>query len=74
MNPIRSCRGLGVFPRVVGCLVLLASAQAQSQTAELAPDIFLLAGWSAYHQNCHGCHGVDAVGTDIAPNLLESVQ
>jgi hypothetical protein len=31
-------------------------------------------GWRAYHSACHTCHGVDAVGTNIAPNLLERIK
>ncbi len=31
-------------------------------------------GWRLFHSACHGCHGVDAVGTDLAPNLVERVR
>jgi mono/diheme cytochrome c family protein len=31
-------------------------------------------GWRAFHSACHACHGVDAVGTAIAPNLVERVR
>jgi len=31
-------------------------------------------GWRVFHMNCHSCHGIDAVGTDIAPNLVEMVK
>ena len=31
-------------------------------------------GWRAFHSGCHACHGVDAVGTDVAPNLVERVK
>ncbi|MFM2399856.1 MAG: hypothetical protein RL341_2013 [Pseudomonadota bacterium] len=31
-------------------------------------------GWRLFHTNCYGCHGVGAVGTDIAPNLVERVK
>jgi hypothetical protein len=31
-------------------------------------------GWRAYHSACHTCHGVDAVGTNVAPSLVERVQ
>jgi mono/diheme cytochrome c family protein len=24
-----------------------------------------------FHYACHGCHGIDATGTAVAPNLLE---
>lgn len=32
------------------------------------------AGWRLFHTTCYGCHGVDAVGTDLAPNLVERVK
>ncbi len=31
-------------------------------------------GWRLFHTTCHGCHGVGAVGTDLAPNLVERVK
>jgi hypothetical protein len=31
-------------------------------------------GWRIYHQSCHVCHGVDAVGTAIAPSLTERLR
>lgn len=31
-------------------------------------------GWRAFHSACHTCHGVDAVGTAIAPSLVERVK
>jgi hypothetical protein len=30
-------------------------------------------GWRLFHTACHGCHGVGAVGTDLAPSLVERV-
>lgn len=33
-----------------------------------------LVGWRVFHLACHACHGVDATGTDIGPNLLESLK
>lgn len=30
-------------------------------------------GWRVYHSSCHGCHGVDATGTSVAPNLVVAV-
>lgn len=30
-------------------------------------------GWRVFHSSCHGCHGVDATGTSVAPNLLERI-
>jgi Cytochrome C oxidase, cbb3-type, subunit III len=31
-------------------------------------------GWKLFHTTCFGCHGTDALGTDLAPNLLGRVQ
>jgi mono/diheme cytochrome c family protein len=31
-------------------------------------------GWRAFHSACHTCHGVDAVGTVVAPSLVERVR
>jgi len=31
-------------------------------------------GWRAYHSACHTCHGVDAVGTIVAPSLVDRVR
>ncbi len=31
-------------------------------------------GWRVFHSTCHTCHGVGALGTAVAPNLVERVQ
>ena len=31
-------------------------------------------GWRQYHANCHVCHGQDAVGTTIAPSLVDRLK
>jgi hypothetical protein len=31
-------------------------------------------GWRLFHSACHGCHGIDALGSDVAPNLVERVR
>jgi hypothetical protein len=31
-------------------------------------------GWLTYHTACHICHGPDAMGSDIAPNLRQSLK
>lgn len=31
-------------------------------------------GWQIYHSACHSCHGVDAIGTDVAPSLVERLR
>jgi cytochrome c2 len=37
-------------------------------------DIGTFLGWRVFHTNCFSCHGLDAQGTSIAPNLVESVR
>jgi mono/diheme cytochrome c family protein len=32
------------------------------------------AGWRLFHSACHGCHGVDATGTAVAPDLTQRVK
>ncbi len=31
-------------------------------------------GWRVFHSTCHGCHGVNATGTSVAPNLVEQIK
>src|SRR3989304_6694828 len=31
-------------------------------------------GWRVFHMNCHSCHGIDAVGTVLAPDLVERLK
>lgn len=31
-------------------------------------------GWRLFHSACHACHGVDATGTAVAPNLVQRVK
>jgi mono/diheme cytochrome c family protein len=31
-------------------------------------------GWRVFHSVCHGCHGVDATGTTVAPDLVERIK
>jgi mono/diheme cytochrome c family protein len=44
----------------------VVSAQAQSDTYKNVYD-----GWKWWHVYCYRCHGVDAVGTTNAPNLID---
>ena len=43
-----------------------AAAQATSTTYKTVYD-----GWKWWHVYCYRCHGVDAVGTTNAPNLID---
>lgn len=31
-------------------------------------------GWRVFHSACYGCHGVDATGTTVAPDLVERIK
>jgi hypothetical protein len=37
-------------------------------------DLGTYAGWLTFHTACHICHGQDAMGSDIAPNLRETMK
>jgi quinoprotein dehydrogenase-associated probable ABC transporter substrate-binding protein len=50
----------------------------QASTAAQGPDKLLASpdeyqGWKWFHVYCFRCHGVDAMGSDLAPNLRKSV-
>ncbi len=42
------------------------------EAGRVDPGTYL--GWRLFHTACYGCHGVDAVGTDLAPNLVQRVR
>jgi mono/diheme cytochrome c family protein len=49
----------------------------QAQAAkEPAPKVSetVMNGWRWFHVYCFRCHGVDALGSQIAPNLRQSIQ
>ena len=31
-------------------------------------------GWRVFHSTCYICHGIDAIGTSVAPDLTEKVK
>jgi len=50
----------------------------QASTTAHAPDKLLASGdeyqgWKWFHVYCFRCHGIDAMGSDLAPNLRKSV-
>jgi mono/diheme cytochrome c family protein len=72
-------------PILIATMALAASIAASAQTSvEPVPGDYRIvrgkvdrgtfAGWRIYHTACFGCHGVDAKGTDLAPNLIERVR
>ena len=78
-GPARPCH------RFWGALLLgaLTAAPLAAQTEPLPGDYRVEAGkvdpgtytgWRLFHTACYGCHGVGAVGTDLAPNLVQRVK
>ena len=72
----------------ISLLCLLVAAAPLGEAAEKQPgpdaapyrvvngkvDESTFLGWRAFHSACHACHGVDAVGTSVAPSLVERVK
>lgn len=68
---------------MLGLIASLPVSAAEKQQSRDDPPYRIVAGkvdestflgWRAYHSACHICHGVDAVGTGVAPNLVERVK
>jgi len=36
-------------------------------------DASTFIGWSLFHNTCVGCHGVGGIGTELAPDLTQSI-
>jgi mono/diheme cytochrome c family protein len=77
---MRRSLALGLALALAG---LPAGAQAQRRIDVLPGDYRVVngrvdsgtyLGWRLFHSACYGCHGVDARGTDLAPNLVERVK
>jgi mono/diheme cytochrome c family protein len=71
----------GRFAAAIGlaCAVSFgASAMAQApgeyRVVDGKVDQGTYTGWKLFHTACYGCHGTDAVGTDLAPNLVQRVR
>jgi mono/diheme cytochrome c family protein len=62
-------------PKAVPTPAASTSASAGSQGADsLLVSADEYNGWKTYHVYCYRCHGVEAMGSDIAPNLRESLR
>ena len=60
--------------------MLIEASERSSQTAtspyqvvDGKVDQATFIGWRVFHSACHGCHGEDATGTSVAPNLVERI-
>ncbi len=67
----------GIYFAVIALLVTLLMSYAHAdqtlpyQVVDGKVDRSTYLGWRVFHSACHGCHGVDATGTSVAPNLVE---
>jgi mono/diheme cytochrome c family protein len=46
-----------------------SAAPAATRASEVYRDVYN--GWKWWHVYCYRCHGVDALGSTIAPNLID---
>lgn len=71
-------RVLAVLVTIAGVGMALPSHGAETEVSyrarDGAVDESTYLGWRAFHSACHGCHGVDATGTAVAPNLVERIR
>lgn len=61
-------REVGAIPRTGAAPVVKAAAFDSLEASEAEYQ-----GWKMFHVYCYRCHGVDALGSDLAPNLRHSV-
>jgi hypothetical protein len=80
---MKSKSNLQTNPRVLLPIWLFALTLSQTVAAQQPGEYRVIngkvdagtyIGWQLFHSTCYGCHGTDALGTDIAPNLLVRVQ
>jgi len=79
--PLRSLRILrdymliGLAFGLLACAVSASGDEALPYSVEdgLVDESTYL-GWRVFHSTCHGCHGVDATGSSVAPNLTERIR
>jgi len=60
------------FAAAAGVAAGRAAAQSQPASAksqELYQNVY--SGWKVWHVYCYRCHGINAVGTTLAPNLTD---
>lgn len=71
---LRQCAVIAVS--VLFATAVLASEEEAPQNSieDGLVDESTYMGWRIFHSTCHGCHGIDATGTSVAPDLVESVK
>lgn len=81
----RPYKPVGIAIMVAGLFTILSQAQEMgTPSPELASPPYRIVdgkvdegtylGWRMFHSVCYGCHGVDATGTSVAPNLVERIE
>jgi len=58
-------------PAPAGTLAVASHEEQHADKLLATPDEYQ--GWKWFHVYCFRCHGIDALGSDLAPNLLKSV-
>lgn len=76
MSPLlRQCVLLGSVLAFFPCFLAAAEDDALPYAVEDGVvDESTYLGWRIFHSTCHACHGVDATGTSVAPDLTERVK
>jgi mono/diheme cytochrome c family protein len=68
--------GTGHFSCVFVSSVRVETAQTRATAADAAANAYrdVYNGWKWWHVYCYRCHGVDAVGTTMAPDLADPMR
>ena len=69
---IRTGAWVLAFAAAAGVAASQAAAQSQpppAKSQELYQNVY--SGWKVWHVYCYRCHGINAVGTTLAPNLTD---
>ena len=73
MSALDSFYGKQLY-RLVLLAFLLVSLEAMSEEKTAVVDQSTFLGWRTFHSLCHGCHGIDATGTSVAPSLVNRLK
>jgi mono/diheme cytochrome c family protein len=76
--------GLAVLLTVASSQVSAAEEARSAATEQTRPPYYRIVdgkvdkstylGWRVFHSACFECHGVDAIGTDLAPDLTDRIK
>ena len=71
---VKYLTGLGAICLAGFASIAMAQVPGEYRVIDGKVDPGTYTGWKLFHTSCYGCHGVDAVGTDLAPNLVQRVR